>query len=108
MATTTTPETLIECRALYLALLPVGTPLQGGSSSVTSHVLDRSGSLSAVVITRDATGSTVRATVRKGADTLRRIAAGEQIPKRAISYTSSVEACIVAGLGLSFDGRYTR
>ena len=73
--------------------LPVGTALQGGSSTVTE-----SGPKGATV-TRLKTGSTVRITARKVQSTLDRLKTGEVIPKRGIDYTSAKEAGIVAALG---------
>jgi hypothetical protein len=97
-------DTPIEAaRELVEINLTVGTQLQGGKSSVTEHV-SRGGVITGVVVTRAATGSTESVSTRMMAKTIERIRADEQLGKRSISGTTTVEATVAAALGLSFDG----
>tara|TARA_R100001443_G_scaffold16436_2_gene26481 strand:+ start:321 stop:644 length:324 start_codon:yes stop_codon:yes gene_type:complete len=84
--------------------LPIGTQVKDGAYTVTSH--DSKG----FVMTRNASGKTVRITKSKTVKVFARLATGERLPKQSnagISYTVAIEAGIVAALGnaIALDGR---
>ncbi len=88
--------------------LPVGTELQGGTSSVTEHRTNGERVIG-VVVTRKATGSVVPVSTRMVAKTLERLEREEYFGKRGISGTTTVEATVVAAVGLRLDnGRYVQ
>lgn len=90
-----------------LGNLPVGTELQGGTSSVTEHK-KKGDEVTGVVVTQKATNSTVSVSARMIAKTIDRLRAGEYLGKRSISGTTTVEATVVAACALTMtEGRYT-
>ena len=109
MSNAPTLPTVATARALYLANLPIGATLQNGGSVVVEHKTTKSGDLRSVVVKRLKTGSTVSVSVAMAAKTLDRLRAGEAIERRTVSYTVTVEAAVIAGLGSAVrvsDGRY--
>ena len=97
----TTP--IEAAQRLILMNLPVGTQLQGGKSSVIEHK-EKNGTLTGVVVKRAATGSTVSVSTRMITKTIERYRNDEHLGKRSISGTTTVEATVVAALGLTFVG----
>ena len=90
-------------RTLVELNLPIGAQLQNGKSSVIEHK-SKDGTITGVVVKRAATGSTVSVSVRMMAKTLERYRNEEHLGRRSISGTTTVEATVVAALGLTFVG----
>lgn len=80
----------------------VGKPLHEGKYSLAS-VDDL-----AIVLARAATGSTVRISRTLVEKTSARLASGERIPHRGISFTSAIEYGVVLALGraITDDGAF--
>lgn len=82
-----------------MTLPPIGTRVQSGAVVTAEHT-NKAGAVTAVTVTREKTGSTVRVSVRMLAKTVERLQSGP-VPVRSISYTSTIEATIVAALSLT-------
>ena len=72
--------------------LPIGRQLKDGTYIVAEHLA------TAIVVKRQASGSTVRGTRSKCESTIATLADGP-IERRKISYTTAEEFCIVTALG---------